>query len=57
MALDEPGWWPRGSARGLGDLVGETGKGDGDGVLAKGDRGMCPTDFRLEGECKFLVLI
>jgi len=57
VALEEPGWWPRGRARGEGDLVGEMGRGLGEGVLARGERGMWPTDFRLDGECKFLVLI
>jgi len=57
VALEDPGWWPRGRARGEGDLVGEIGRGLGDGVLAKGDRGMCPTDLRRDGECKFLVLM
>ena len=47
---------PRGRARGLGDLVGLMGGiGLGLGVLAKGLRGMCPTDFRLEGDCRVLV--
>lgn len=57
VALEDPGWWPNGRASGEGDLVGEIGRGLGDGVRAKGDRGMCPTDFRRDGECKFLVLI
>ena len=57
VALEEPGWWPSGKARGEGDLVGEMGRGLGDGVRASGESGMCPTDLRLDGECKFLVLI
>ena len=40
VALEEPGWWPSGTASGLGDRVGDTGRGEGDGVLASGDRGM-----------------
>lgn len=35
-----------GKASGDGDLVGEAGNGDGDGVRANGDNGMWPTDFR-----------
>lgn len=35
-----------GNASGDGLLVGEAGRGDGDGVRAKGDSGMCPTDLR-----------
>ena len=47
----------RGSAKGDGDRVGLMGGiGLGLGVLANGLRGICPTDFRLEGECKVLVL-
>lgn len=38
------------AARGEGDLVGEMGMGEGEGVLASGERGMWPTDLRLEGE-------
>ena len=60
VALEEPGWWPeRGSARGEGVLVGEMGggRGPGEGVRARGDRGMWPTDFLLEGEWRFLVLM
>lgn len=56
------GWWTwMGNAKGLGERVGETGKGcccgsgDGEGVRASGDRGMWPADFRLEGECIFLA--
>ena len=30
--------------------------GDGDGVRAKGESGMCPTDFLRFGECGVLVL-
>lgn len=37
--------------------MGEIGRGLGDGVRARGERGMWPTDLRLEGECKFLVLM
>lgn len=36
-----------GNAKGLGDLVGEAGNGEGEGVLANGERGICPTDFLL----------
>jgi hypothetical protein len=37
--------------------VGEIGgTGDGEGVRAKGLSGIWPTDFRLDGECKVLVL-
>ena len=53
MVFEAPGMWcvPRGRAKGLGDLVGLMGgMGLGLGVLAKGLRGMCPTDFRLEGD-------
>ena len=53
VALDDPGWCPEsGSARGEGVRVGEMGgaMGPGLGVLASGDRGMWPTDFRREGE-------
>lgn len=53
VVLDDPGWCPAGGggkARGLGDRVGDEGTGDGDGVLAKGDRGMWPTDLRRFGE-------
>ena len=38
-------------------LVGDEGRGEGDGVLARGDKGMWPTDFRREGECRFLVFM
>lgn len=55
MVLELPGWWPAENVRGLGDRVGDCGKGDGDGVRASGDSGMCPTDLRLFGECRFLV--
>jgi hypothetical protein len=50
-----------GKASGLGERVGETGsgcccgKGEGDGVRASGESGMCPADFRLDGECMFLA--
>ena len=57
VALEDPGWWPSGTASGLGDRVGDTGRGDGEGVRASGDRGMWPTDFRRDGECKFLVFM
>lgn len=57
VACEDPGWWPRGRDRGEGDRVGEEGRGEGEGVLARGERGMWPTDFRREGECKFLVLM
>ena len=40
VALEAPGWWPMGTASGLGDRVGETGSGEGDGVRANGDSGM-----------------
>lgn len=46
MVLEEPAgctWcWVRGSARGEGDLVGDTGTGEGDGVRASGESGMWP---------------
>ena len=32
------------------------GMGLGLGVLANGLRGICPTDFRRDGDCKVLVL-
>lgn len=36
-----------GNASGEGERVGDVvGNGDGDGVRANGDNGMCPTDFR-----------
>ena len=38
-------------------LVGDEGRGEGDGVLARGDKGMWPTDFRREGECRFFVFM
>lgn len=41
---------------GLGDLVGDDGNGEGEGVRASGDSGICPMDLRRLGECKFLVL-
>lgn len=45
--INLPGWWTIvGNASGDGDLVGDAGSGDGDGVLANGDNGMWPTDFR-----------
>ena len=31
--------------------------GPGEGVLARGERGMWPTDLRREGEWRFLVLM
>jgi hypothetical protein len=40
---------------GEGDLVGDTGTGEGEGVRARGDRGMCPIDFLLLGEWSVLV--
>ena len=43
-------------ARGEGDLVGEMGMGEGEGVRARGERGMWPTDLRLEGEWRVLAL-
>lgn len=49
MVLELPGWCPIGKARGLGDLVGDAGKGEGEGVRARGERGICPTDFLLLG--------
>ena len=61
VALDDPGWWPQESGRASGDgvRVGEMGggSGPGEGVRASGDSGMCPTDFRREGEWRFLVLM
>ncbi len=42
---------------GEGDLVGDVHTtGEGEGVLAKGDSGIWPTDFLLLGECRDLVL-
>lgn len=55
VVLELPGWWPAENVSGLGDRVGDCGSGDGDGVRASGDRGMCPTDLRRLGECRFLV--
>lgn len=51
--FEAPGiWWPRGRAKGLGDLVGLIGgMGLGLGVRANGLRGICPTDFLLDGDC------
>lgn len=49
VVFDEPGWCPTGNANGLGDRVGDAGIGDGDGVLANGESGMCPIDFRRLG--------
>jgi len=48
-----------GSARGEGVLVGEMGggSGPGEGVRARGDRGMWPADFLRDGEWRFLVLM
>jgi hypothetical protein len=57
VAWEAPGWWPRGRASGEGERVGEEGSGEGEGVRASGERGMCPTDFRREGECRFLVFM
>lgn len=42
-------------AKGLGDRVGDEEIGDGDGVLAKGLNGMCPTDFLRFGEWILLL--
>ena len=59
MVLELPGmWWGAvmDRARGDGDLVGEMGMGEGEGVRARGERGMWPTDFRLDGECMVLAL-
>jgi len=52
VVLELPGWCPAGNANGLGDRVGDDddGSGDGEGVLANGDNGICPTDFRRFGE-------
>lgn len=55
VVLELPGWWPAENVSGLGDRVGDCGSGDGDGVRARGDNGMWPTDLRLLGECRFLV--
>lgn len=55
VVLELPGWWPAENVSGLGDRVGDCGSGDGDGVRAKGDSGMWPTDLRRLGECRFLV--
>lgn len=46
-----------GNAKGLGLLVGLAGSGDGLGVLAKGDKGMCPTDFLRFGEWIFFAAV
>ena len=37
-------------AKGLGDRVGDEEIGEGEGVLARGLSGMCPTDLRRLGE-------
>lgn len=37
--------------------MGEAGKGEGDGVRARGDRGIWPTDFRLLGDRKLFTLV
>lgn len=55
VVLELPGWWPAENVSGLGDRVGDCGSGLGDGVRASGDSGMCPTDLRRFGECRFLV--
>lgn len=53
-------WW-MGNASGLGERVGDTGsgcccgRGDGDGVRARGDSGMCPADFLRDGECRLFA--
>jgi hypothetical protein len=57
VVLELPGWWPAGNANGLGDRVGDDGSGDGEGVLANGDNGMCPTDFRRFGEWMLLAAV
>lgn len=55
--LEAPGWWPTsGKANGDGDLVGDEGKGDGDGVRAKGESGIWPTDLRRFGSELLLVV-
>jgi hypothetical protein len=45
------------NARGLGLLVGDWGPGDGDGVLARGDKGILWTDFLLWGDFKLPLLL
>jgi hypothetical protein len=56
VVLEEPGWWPTiGRARGEGER--EVGRGEGDGVRARGEKGMWPTDLRRLGEWRFLVLM
>lgn len=55
VVLELPGWCPTGNANGLGDLVGEAGSGDGEGVRARGDRGMWPTDLRRLGTLEGLA--
>lgn len=49
MVLELPGWCPIGNARGLGERVGDAGRGEGEGVRASGESGICPTDFRRLG--------
>lgn len=39
-----------GKASGDGDRVGDDDSGDGDGVRANGDNGMCPTDLRRDDD-------
>lgn len=55
VVLDDPVGCPAGKwaafSRGLGDLVGDAGNGDGDGVRASGDNGMWPTDLRRFTAC------
>lgn len=55
VVFELPGWWPDENVSGLGERVGDCGRGDGDGVRANGDSGMCPTDLRRLGEWRFLV--
>jgi hypothetical protein len=40
VVFELPGWCPTGKASGLGDLVGDAGNGEGEGVRASGDNGM-----------------
>lgn len=45
VVLDDPSGCTTGNARGLEDLVGDAGSGEGLGVLASGDSGIWSADF------------
>ena len=53
--FEAPAWWVWPTAKGLGLRVGETGIGEGEGVLARGDNGMLCTDFLRWGDFKLWV--